>query len=78
MAFLDSLTRTPIFGGFRAALDARIEEQVAGRARFREYLRTHKELSALTKRELDDIGIDRSDISAIAYEQAYGSGRPRA
>lgn len=72
MAILDAITTAPVFGGLRATLDARIEERVTGRARFREYLRTHAELSALSDRELGDIGIGRGDISATAYAHVYG------
>lgn len=72
MAILDSITTAPVLGGLRATLDARIAEGVAGRARFRDYLRTHAELSALSSRELDDIGVKRDDISAAAYAHVYG------
>lgn len=40
--------------------------------RYRVYRRTHDELSALSARELDDLGISRSMISRLAYEAAYG------
>lgn len=33
---------------------------------------TFNELNALTDRELHDIGIGRSQIMGIAYEEAYG------
>lgn len=36
------------------------------------YKRTHAELSQLSTRELDDLGISRSMISRLAYEAAYG------
>ena len=36
------------------------------------YNRTVRELSALSTRELDDLGIHRSMISRIANEAAYG------
>jgi uncharacterized protein YjiS (DUF1127 family) len=38
----------------------------------RVYNRTHAELSQLSTRELDDLGISRSMISRLAYEAAYG------
>lgn len=41
-------------------------------ARRRVYARTHAELSALSTRELDDLGITRSMITRLAYEAAYG------
>jgi uncharacterized protein YjiS (DUF1127 family) len=36
------------------------------------YRRTYNELSKLSTRELDDIGINRCMISRIAAETAYG------
>ena len=38
----------------------------------REFQRTYQELDALTSRELNDLGISRSDISRIAYDAVYG------
>lgn len=42
------------------------------RRRYRMYRQTVRELTALTERELADLGIHRSSISAIAMEAAYG------
>lgn len=41
-------------------------------ARRRVYKRTQAELAALSTRELEDLGINRSMISRLAYEAAYG------
>ncbi|MFN4057107.1 MAG: DUF1127 domain-containing protein [Roseinatronobacter sp.] len=41
-------------------------------ARRRVYRQTHAELSALSTRELADLGITRSMISRLSYEAAYG------
>lgn len=41
-------------------------------ARSRVYVRTYNELSALSTRELADLGISRSMITRLAYEAAYG------
>jgi uncharacterized protein YjiS (DUF1127 family) len=41
-------------------------------ARRRVYRQTYTELSALSTRELADLGITRSMISRLAYEAAYG------
>ncbi|MCB1395617.1 MAG: DUF1127 domain-containing protein [Rhodobacter sp.] len=49
------------FAGLRAAWD-----------RSRVYMRTYNELSALSTRELADLGISRSMITRLAYEAAYG------
>lgn len=37
-----------------------------------EYDRTYAELNALTRRDLDDIGIARADIADIARRHVYG------
>ena len=49
-------------------LFARISDALSRR---RVYHRTHAELSALSTRELEDLGINRSMISRLAYEAAY-------
>lgn len=41
-------------------------------ARRRVYQQTYNELSALTSRELNDLGIARSMIRRLAMEAAYG------
>ena len=41
-------------------------------SRWRVYTRTYNELSALSTRELTDLGISRSMITRLAYEAAYG------
>lgn len=53
------------FGGFVASLrDAW--------SRYRVYQRTLAELSTLSTRELNDLGISRSMITRLAHEAAYG------
>lgn len=37
---------------------------------YRKYQETYRELSRLTSRELDDLGISRSDIPSIARKAA--------
>jgi uncharacterized protein YjiS (DUF1127 family) len=54
--------------GWRSPL-ARLRRAVA---RHREYLRTFGELSALTDRELADLGLSRLSIRDIAWESVYG------
>lgn len=42
---------------------------------WRLYRRTYDELSSLSARELDDLGINRSAIRSIALESAYGRAK---
>lgn len=42
---------------------------------WRMYRRTYNELSDLSVRELDDLGINRSEIRRIALESAYGTAQ---
>ncbi len=39
------------------------------------YRRTYNELSGLAQRELDDLGINRSEIRRISLETAYGAAK---
>lgn len=41
-------------------------------SRYRVYQRTLAELSTLSTRELNDLGISRSMITRLAHEAAYG------
>lgn len=69
MAQAVDITRHDIrqLGGFVAALrEAWRRRQV--------YRRTYAELSALSTRELSDLGISRSMISRLAQEAAEGRG----
>ncbi len=58
----------PFAGRGIAALVARAEDAIARR---RVYHRTLSELSTLTTRELQDLGIARGDIVEIARQAAY-------
>jgi uncharacterized protein YjiS (DUF1127 family) len=59
----------------QSALNARWETLLsdirARRARRRVFRSTHSELSALSDRELADLGLARSEIGRIAYQAAY-------
>ncbi|SDX42884.1 DUF1127 domain-containing protein [Roseicitreum antarcticum] len=62
------LTRLPVLNRIAAlATDLR-----GAYARRRVYQQTYSELSALTSRELNDLGIARSMIRRLAMEAAYG------
>ena len=52
------------------AAPARIRAALALRA---DYMRSVNELRSLTDRELNDIGIARSDVHRIAWEGVYGA-----
>lgn len=55
-------------GGVLAGMFASLRDAIARR---RVYKRTYMELSQLSTRELDDLGIARSMITRLAYEAAY-------
>lgn len=57
--------------GLRDRLTARLHGVRADYAKWRIYRTTVNELSALTNRDLADLGLSRSMISSIAYEAAY-------
>ena len=58
--------------GILAPLRNALETMRTAWQRSRVYANTYNELSVLSTRELDDLGIPRSAISRIAYEAAYG------
>ena len=70
MAYIANTAKTAhgatALGGFVARISDRL-------ARRRVYKRTYSELSNLSTRELDDLGISRSMITRLAFEAAYGS-----
>ncbi|MCK0167386.1 DUF1127 domain-containing protein [Jannaschia sp. S6380] len=56
----------------RDRLAARIDAVRAELAKRSIYRRTLNELSALSNRDLADLGLSRSMIPAVAHEAAYG------
>ncbi len=70
MAFVQTAqsARTDLFATLRAS----IEDFKAARALRQQYNTTVRELSVMSDRELNDIGIDRYDISSIATQHVYG------
>ncbi|WP_179380840.1 DUF1127 domain-containing protein [Jannaschia marina] len=56
----------------RDRIAARIETARADYAKWRVYRRTINELSALSNRDLADLGLSRSMIHGVALEAAYG------
>lgn len=57
--------------GLGNRLTALVAEFRARSARRRIYRQTFRELSALTNRELADLGLSRSEIRRVAYQAAY-------
>ena len=55
----------------RERLAARIDVFRAQTAQRRVYRQTVNELSALSNRDLADLGLSRSDIRGVAFEAAY-------
>ncbi|MFP7571236.1 DUF1127 domain-containing protein [Marivita sp. S2033] len=70
MAYQSNLTEVASNGFMDrlTALVANIREKAARRKMYRTTLR---ELSALSTRELDDLGLNRSMLTRVAYQAAY-------
>ncbi|RYH02673.1 DUF1127 domain-containing protein [Salipiger sp. IMCC34102] len=66
MALFSTNTAPNGLAGLRARL-------IDAANRRRVYSATVRELSALSNRELDDLGISRSMVKSIAAEAAYGN-----
>ncbi|WP_265501372.1 DUF1127 domain-containing protein [Paracoccus beibuensis] len=61
--------------GLRGRLLTAIHRVQENRARRAVYRQTVRELNALTTRDLDDLGINRSMITRLAHEAAWGSAQ---
>lgn len=68
MAYITSTARASLVDLLKGYL-ARMRE---ARARREDYLRTVRELSALSDRDLADLGISRLTIEDLARQHAYG------
>lgn len=71
MAYTFAGTVAP--ASLRARLNTRLDDARTRYAQWRTYRRTVHELSALTDRDLSDLGIGRSEIRRVAIEAAYGA-----
>lgn len=65
-------TRTAT-GGLKLDLSAAIYALINRVRDYRAYHRTIGELSALSTKELADLGLNRSSIESTAYEAVYGT-----
>ncbi len=72
MAFTTSFDRPAAPLRIRERLSNIVDAARTARHRSSEYSRVHRELSQMNEAELNDIGIGRGDITAIAREHAYG------
>ncbi|WP_121632179.1 DUF1127 domain-containing protein [Tropicibacter alexandrii] len=70
MAYATNI-QTTAQSGLVARLNAAIVALRAHSARRRVYKETFRELSALSNRELCDLGLSRSEIRRVAYQAAY-------
>ncbi|MCF6315658.1 MAG: DUF1127 domain-containing protein [Marinosulfonomonas sp.] len=59
-------------GDITHRIAAKLKSAAQRFANYRVYRKTVSELSALSSRELDDLGISRSMIKRISLEAAYG------
>lgn len=70
MAFVSDIHLSD--GGLKKAVAQKAQEAANAWKKWRLYRRTRAELASLSDRELADIGLNRSMISSVAYEAAYG------
>lgn len=67
-----ALTRGGVFADAADAINNAFGDLRAGSAKRAAFRKTRNELSALSNRELDDLGLSRFDIDRVAYESVYG------
>lgn len=72
MAHANYASTTASAASLRDVLSTRIAAAREGWGRWRLYRRTLDELSALSNRDLADLGLSRASIRAVAFEAAYG------
>lgn len=75
MAVIAQAQNAAVETGLRGRLLNAIQRMQENRARRAVYRQTLRELNALTARDLDDLGINRSMITRLAHEAAYGEGK---
>jgi len=70
MAFATEIHATN--GDITSRITATLKSATNRVANYRIYRKTVSELSALSSRELDDLGLNRSMIKRVSLEAAYG------
>ena len=69
---MTSFTTTAAHAGFLDQFAARRADVHARFQQWKAYRQTRNELMSLSDRELNDLGLHRSGIRAVALEAAYG------
>lgn len=75
MAYIAHAQNTAAATGLRGRLLTAIQRMQENRARRAVYRQTVRELNSLTTRDLDDLGINRSMITRLAHEAAWGASK---
>ncbi|MFC0201711.1 MULTISPECIES: DUF1127 domain-containing protein [Paracoccus] len=75
MAVIAQAQNAAAESGLRGRLLNAIHRVQDNRARRAVYRQTVRELNALTTRDLDDLGINRTMITRLAHEAAWGSAK---
>ena len=70
---MEYVNSTRVENGLADRLSAFVEAFRTNRAKRRVYRQTLNELSALSARELADLGLNRSNIRSVAHEAAFAS-----
>ena len=72
MTFATETQTRGIFAGIADRVSTFFREMSVFNAQYRVYRTTIRELSALSDRDLADLGLSRSMIADIAHEAAFG------
>ena len=72
MAYAQSRKSTPLTHG-AASFASAVSKLVERFAKYRRYRNAFGELSVMSPRELDDLGLSRHNLRTAAYEAVYGT-----
>jgi uncharacterized protein YjiS (DUF1127 family) len=67
--FTTNTASTPVFGGVFSSVSGLIETAL----QYRLYRQTITELNKLSAKDLEDLGLNRGTIKAVAMEAVYGA-----